>query len=103
MSTDACTLPSVERPLRLAEFDALFTEAVRNVERDGDRVRVQLVGGAGLGERVRDLAERESACCSFFTFIVETTPVGVSLEIAVPPQRRDILDALVGRAVELSA
>ena len=30
--TDACTLPTVERPLRLAEFDDLFATAVRAVE-----------------------------------------------------------------------
>jgi hypothetical protein len=103
LSIDACTLPQVDRPLRLAEFDALFTEAVRSVEQTGDRVRLQLVGGAGLRQRVLDLAERESACCSFFTFLVENTTSGVSLEIAVPPGRRGILDALADRAVELSA
>lgn len=29
----ACTLPTEERPLRVAEFDALFAEAVKNVRR----------------------------------------------------------------------
>ncbi|MGW3610442.1 hypothetical protein ACWD6N_11205 [Micromonospora sp. NPDC005163] len=37
----ACTLPTVERPLRLAEFDELFASAVVGVERV-DRLRVRL-------------------------------------------------------------
>jgi len=103
MSTDACTLPTVERPLRLAEFDALFTEAVRSVQSDEGRVRMRLIGGDGLRERVRDLADRESACCSFFTFVVDGTETNVILEITVPPERRDILTALADRAARLSA
>ena len=103
MVTDACTLPTTERPLRLAEFDALFSEAVRSVERHGQRVRMHLTGTPDLRDRVRDLAERESACCSFFTFAIDGTPGNVTLEISVPPERRDILAALADRAVELSA
>jgi len=35
---DACTLPTAERPLRLAELDDLFATAVRAVHRlDGVR------------------------------------------------------------------
>ena len=30
---EACTLPTVEQPLRVAEFDELFATAVRPVER----------------------------------------------------------------------
>lgn len=37
-----CTLPTTERPLRLAEFDALFGEAVTEV-RPAGRGRVRLV------------------------------------------------------------
>lgn len=29
----SCTLPTVEQPLRVAEFDALFATAVRSAER----------------------------------------------------------------------
>lgn len=103
MSTDACTLPTAERPLRLAEFDAVFTEAVRSVQSDEGRVWMRLTGGDGLRERVRDLADRESACCSFFTFVVGGTETDLTLEITVPPERRHILTALADRAVRLSA
>ncbi|MGW3614623.1 hypothetical protein ACWD6N_33130 [Micromonospora sp. NPDC005163] len=37
----ACTLPTVEQPLRLAEFDDLFASAVLEMERV-DRLRVRL-------------------------------------------------------------
>ena len=50
LTTDACTLPTAERPLRLAEFDELFATAVRRVERRGDEVRIHLVGDRGLGD-----------------------------------------------------
>jgi hypothetical protein len=101
MTTDACTLPTVERPFRLAELDALFTDSARSVTRDERGVRIHLEGDSTLGDRVRDLAERETACCSFFTFAIEGTPDAVVLDIAVPQNRREILDALADRAQEL--
>ena len=102
-STDACTLPTAERPLRLAEFDALFAEAVRGVERDGDVVRLLMGGAAGLHERVRDLAARETQCCSFFRFDLAGSDADLVLTISVPAERHDILAALADRATELSA
>lgn len=103
MTTDACTLPTEDRPLRLAEFDTLFAETMRSVERHDDVVRLHLVGPAGLRNRVRDLAERETTCCSFFTFVVEGVDNDLTLEISVPPERREILRALADRATHLTA
>lgn len=103
MTSDACTLPTAERPLRLAEFDALFEENVQAVTRNADVVRMQMSGGPGLVERVRDLAERETQCCSFFTFLVEGIDEDLSVEISVPEQHRDILAALADRASELAS
>ena len=103
MTTDACTLPTSERPLRLAEFDELFTTAARRVTRDDDGLRIHLVGSNRLREHVRDLAERETACCSFFTFTIEGREDDLVLDISVPAERREILDALADRAEELSA
>lgn len=103
MSLSACTLPTAERPLRLAEFDDLFRTSVRSVGRDGDTVHLHLSGLAGLREQVRDLAERESQCCSFFTFTLAGTDDDLDFDIGVPAAHRDVLDALNARAVELSA
>ena len=95
---DSCTLPTLEQPLRLAEFDALFRDAVRGVERADDVVRLHLSGPQGLLERTRDLTDRESACCSFFDFRLTGTDVDAVLEVRVPPSRRAVLAALADRA-----
>ncbi|MGW7465285.1 hypothetical protein ACWGJT_11360 [Streptomyces xantholiticus] len=65
---DSCTLPTIEQPLRVAEFDALFAERLAGSSRP-DRLKLEMVltGGPGVAEAVRDLVARESGCCSFFT------------------------------------
>jgi len=100
---DACTLPTAERPLRLAEFDALFAAAVHGGERLTARhLRVTLSGGADLAATVRDLANRESQCCTFFTFTVGTSEPGlVRLDIEVPAAYVEVLDALDARAADV--
>lgn len=100
LSTEACTLPTTDRPMRLAELDDLFAESAREVIREGDGVRIHLVGPEGLRERVRDLARRETECCSFFTFVIDGEDRDLTLAVSVPPERRDILDALAARARE---
>ena len=99
----ACTLPTAQQPLRLAEFDALFTTAVRAVEPvDATHARMRLTGPAGLAIAVRDLTARETQCCSFFDFTVTPQPTGdgeaVTLDVRVPEQYADVLAALAGRA-----
>jgi hypothetical protein len=105
---DSCTLPSVEQPLRVAEFDDLFTATLRAVERSpaATRARLVLAGGPGLAERVQRLADAETACCSFFTFTVtrlDADPGGaaataLALEVEVPAARAEVLTALLARA-----
>ena len=97
---DACTLPTAEQPLRLAEFDELFTAAVRGAERLATRqLRVTMAGGTDLEESVRDLASRETQCCSFFSFTVSVPEPGlVRLDVEVPAVHVDVLDALQARA-----
>ena len=102
---EACTLPSADQPLRVAEFDGLFAEHLESVEQVGPtEARMALLGPEGLGVMVRDLADRETACCSFFEFSVSAEPSteagreAVQLEIRVPPTRADVLGALANRA-----
>jgi hypothetical protein len=97
---EACTLPTAEQPLRLAEFDALFTAAVRDAERlEARRLRVMLSGDTGLEAAVRDLTERETQCCSFFSFAISAGAPGmVRLDIEVPAGHVEVLDALQARA-----
>jgi hypothetical protein len=109
VAVDACTLPTADQPLRVAEFDDLFATALRAIEHSGAPVRARLVlaGGDDLAEQVQRLADAETACCSFFTFTL--TPLAtvdidtadstvLALDIEVPVARADVLAALVQRA-----
>ncbi|WP_020525254.1 hypothetical protein [Catelliglobosispora koreensis] len=101
---EACTLPTAERPLRLAEFDTLFTGLTTLDRLTPTHARLHLTGPAGLEEVVRDLTARETACCSFFTFTV--TPVTdrqLTLDIEVPAAHTAVLEALAGRAETIAA
>jgi hypothetical protein len=102
MSSDwvpaACTLPSADRPLRVAEFDELFAAAVRDVQRSGPtELAVTLAAAPGRADLVRDLTRRETECCSFFTFRLEDGDP-LRLRVTVPPAHTDVLDALAERA-----
>lgn len=66
-------------------------------------MRLYLTNPAGLGDRVRDLATRETACCSFFNFEIRGNNDDLLLQVSVPPEWRDILSAMADRAEELAA
>jgi hypothetical protein len=103
-ATDACTLPTAERPLRVAEFDELFTEAVRSVRRvDATSVSLELEPRAEVAARAADLVVRETGCCSFFTFSLIATGGSLRLDIGLPAQHADVLDALAARAERMSS
>ena len=96
---EACTLPTAEQPVRVAEFDELFRRALVEVARDGEgRAVLTLRGGAAALETVRDLTARETACCSFFAFEVTADEELVRLAVAVPPGQVAALHGLVARA-----
>lgn len=106
LTTDACTLPTESRPTRLAEFDALFADSVRRGERRGNNsVRLHLSGDGGLEDRVRDLTDREAACCSFFRFEIRRDSLrgehALTLEVSVDPAHESIAEAFASRAEEL--
>ncbi|MEV0272697.1 hypothetical protein AB0H43_28290 [Hamadaea sp. NPDC050747] len=112
---DACTLPTAEQPLRVAEFDALFAASLRHAERrTPTRLRLTLACSTepadaspaddSLADAVRDLAARETRCCSFFTFTVATPEPGVvRLDVEVPSGHVDVLDALEARAAAVGS
>jgi hypothetical protein len=66
--TDARDTPAE----RLAEYEQLFATGLVGRQRVGGGVRFRFRADPGLEERVRDLADREKACCGFFTFAVST-------------------------------
>jgi hypothetical protein len=94
---DACTLASAERPLRLAEFDELFATAVRGRHRLS-ATRLRLLLDPAAEPRARDLAGRETQCCSFFTFTFAPADGAVQLDVEVPAAHVDVLEALAQRA-----
>jgi len=95
----ACTLPTVERPTRVAEFDSLLGTAVRGVDRlDETRLRFELDPSPDIAGQAARLAAKETDCCSFFTFTLTADGDGVRLDVTVPEGRVDILDALAARA-----
>ena len=99
-AVEACTPPTVDRSLRLAEFDDLFATTLRSIPNAGPtHTRLLLAGGAAVVERTQRLADAESSCCSFFTFGVTPVEPGlVAFDIEVPAAYSDVLAGLVARA-----
>lgn len=100
---ETCTLPTPDRPLREAEFDLLFAQALTSVQRiSPGRAVFALRSGPGRAQAVQDLTRRETACCSFFSFSLSAPGCGedspLALEVAVPAAYVAVLDALVRRA-----
>ena len=93
---ESCSLPTVEQPLRVAEFDRLFGESVLRSTRVST-TRLDLVLVADAEAAARDLAAREIGCCSFFSFEFDSADGDVVMRIGVPESRVDVLDALAGR------
>lgn len=93
---DSCSLPTAERPLRVAEFDRLFGTSVLGSTRvSSTRLDLALAGEAE--DAARDLAAREVGCCSFFSFEFGSAGSDVVMRIGVPESRVDVLDAVTAR------
>ncbi|MCP2341566.1 hypothetical protein [Actinomadura rupiterrae] len=96
---DACRLPTAERPVREAEFDALFAEAVIAVEQvAAGRVRLRLKAEPQVAGRAAELAARETRCCSFFTFVLTACGGELALEVSAADQHAPVVAALAERA-----
>ncbi|MRH93294.1 hypothetical protein GFY24_38765 [Nocardia sp. SYP-A9097] len=94
---DACTLPTVEQPTRVAEFERLFGSSVRAVTRPNP-ARLELTLLAAAESAARELAARESQCCAFFAFDFDSDTAGTLMRIGVPTGQVEVLDALETRA-----
>jgi hypothetical protein len=92
---DACTLPTEERPLRVAEFDDLFAYVLRSDRREPTRLEIAIP--ADVEAAAHDLARRESECCSFFTFHFDSAGENVIMFIDVSPDQIAVLDAIEAR------
>jgi hypothetical protein len=93
----ACTLPTIERPLRLAEFDSLFATALRAQQRVAP-TRLRWTLDPAAEDPARDLTARETGCCSFFTFTFALSAEVLHVDVEVPASHVDVLTALADRA-----
>lgn len=89
----ACTLDEADRPAREQEFASLFASAVRSAQRPNPTT-LHLVLDPAFAAEARDLAARESGCCSFFEFAFTDAPTGLAWSISVPADQVQVLDAL---------
>jgi hypothetical protein len=97
---DACSLPTSERPLRVAEFDDLFAHVMR-MQRP-EPTQLDLMLHRDIEATARDLARREGECCSFFAFEFERAGDDVVMHIGVPAQQIEVLDAIEARVAAVS-
>lgn len=96
---EACTLPTVERPLRRREFDDLFSgDVVGVVSASATRTRLDLRPDRDVAARAAALAVEEAGCCSFFAFHLSIGDGTVTLEIDSAAEHQEVLAALTARA-----
>ena len=99
----ACTLPTAEQPLRLAEFDDLFARHVAEVRReDPTHLRLELTGGPEVAATAASLAARETQCCGFFAFELDIADGALPLGGSTGPAHSQVLAALADRAAALA-
>jgi len=100
IAEDACTLPTAEQPLRIAEWDELFATAVTGSGRPAaEQAIFRLRPDAAVAARAADLTVRETQCCSFFTFGLIASGGGLDLTVKVPSAQTPVLDALLDQAL----
>jgi hypothetical protein len=95
---ETCSLPTAERPLRVAEFDRLFASALRGMDRPATtRLRLWLDPAAEV--TARELAGRETTCCSFFDFSFERVGADrLAVDVSVPAAQTAVLQGLADQA-----
>jgi hypothetical protein len=81
--------------MRVSEFDDLFGHVLRWTRPEA--TRLVLVLSPTVEAASRDLARRESECCSFFDFGFASVDVNVVMSIGVPPEQIAVLDAIEAR------
>jgi hypothetical protein len=95
----ACTLPTVEQPLRRDEFDALFAEDVTRVEQTSpERLQFDLRADSDAAARAAELAVKETGCCSFFAFDLSIGGGKVAMTVSTASTHAAVLAALRDRA-----
>jgi hypothetical protein len=84
--------------LREREFGNLFASSLTGAVRTSP-TGAELTLTVESVPRARDLAARETSCCSFFSFKIGEVAEGAVMSITVPPAHTAVLDALLDMAL----
>jgi hypothetical protein len=91
----ACTLGPNEARSQLGEWQEALHRVVDGSERvSPNRLELRLLPNADVVS-VLSLAQREAACCAFFSFAIEIQADRLVLAVEVPNDAVEILDQLV--------
>lgn len=80
----------------MQEFDDLFAASLRRIDRIAPTA-LRLTLDPAAEASARELAVRESACCSFFSFGFYPATGALQVDVEVPPAHAAVLDALAAR------
>jgi hypothetical protein len=91
----ACTLSPGDARSQLGEWRELLPRVTNRSERVTPiRLELTIKPDADIGPLI-DLAQREVACCAFFSFCIEIQADRLVLAIEVPEDAVEILDGIV--------
>jgi hypothetical protein len=94
----ACSLAADDQPAQLAEWTELLA-LVEHRERLDGGVRLQFAPDPALAGKLADLATREHACCSFFTFTLHLAGDAVRLDVQAPDDAAGVIADFFGGPV----
>ncbi len=90
----SCNLDEQGAAQRNAEFADVVQRGLRHRKRTPDRVWLTFERKEGLEEDIRELVQRESQCCGFFSFDVAVGEGDIVVEVTAPAGKTAYLDAL---------
>ena len=97
----ACTLQPGDYRERLAWIATLAREGLLGTSRDD--LRLELRYAPNVGNRVREMVDKEQQCCAFLNFDVSETDEGVRLTITAPERAREVADEIFAQFVPAAA
>ena len=102
MGPSACTLPTEDQPLRVAEFDDFFSHDAVGLNRlSPNQLRIEVRADPAAASRAASLAVKETGCCSFFTFELRISAGSADLVVSTAETHAAVLAALGDRAERL--
>ena len=91
----SCTLTAADASQRVGEWQVALSQWVDICEQDGSTATLALRSGTNALLAAVDLAEREKACCPFFSFSIAIKDGSARLHIGVPAEATSLLTGLL--------